>query len=29
VAVDEPLGGFDGGLVINAIQSNHTNGSVV
>ena len=29
VAVDEPPGGFDGGLVINTIQLNHANGSVV
>jgi hypothetical protein len=29
VTVDEPPGGFDGGLVINAIQLNHANGSVV
>src|SRR5882762_762695 len=29
VAVDEPPGGFDGGLINNAIQLNHANGSVV
>jgi hypothetical protein len=29
VAVDEPPGGFDGGLIINTIQLNHANGSVV
>jgi hypothetical protein len=29
VTVDEPPGGFDGGLIINAIQLNHTNGSLV
>jgi hypothetical protein len=29
VAVDQPLGGFDSGLIINTIQSNHANGSVV
>jgi hypothetical protein len=29
VSVDEPPGGFDGGLIINTIQLNHTNGSVV
>ena len=29
VSVDEPPGGFDGGLIINTIQSNHANGSVV
>jgi hypothetical protein len=29
VAVDESFGGFDGGLIINAIQPNHANGSVV
>ena len=29
VAVDEPRGGFDGGLVINTIQLNHADGTVV
>jgi hypothetical protein len=29
VAVDEPCGGFDGGLVITAIQLHHANGSAV
>ena len=29
VSVDEPPGGFDGGLIINTIQLNHANGSVV
>lgn len=29
VAVDEPPGGFDGGLIIDTIQLNHANGSVV
>jgi hypothetical protein len=29
VVVDEPPGGFDGGLIINTIQLNHANGSVV
>jgi hypothetical protein len=29
VAVDQSSGGFDGGLIINAIQSNHADGSVV
>ena len=29
VAVDELPGGFDGGLIIDAIQLNHANGSVV
>src|SRR5260370_36750287 len=29
VTVDEPPGGFDGGLIINTIQLNHANGSVV
>jgi hypothetical protein len=29
VAVGKPPGGFDGGLVINTIQLNHANGSVV
>jgi hypothetical protein len=29
VIVDQPPGGFDGGLVINAIQLNHANGPVV
>jgi hypothetical protein len=29
VAVDEPPGGFDGGLIIHTIQLNHANGSVV
>jgi hypothetical protein len=29
VAVDEPRGGFDGGIIINTIQLNHADGSVV
>jgi hypothetical protein len=29
VAVDEPPGGFDGGLIINTVQLNHADGSVV
>jgi hypothetical protein len=29
VAVNEPPGGFDGGLIINTIQLNHANRSVV
>jgi hypothetical protein len=29
VAVDEPPGGFDGGLIINTIQLDHADGSVV
>jgi hypothetical protein len=29
VSVDEPPGGFDGGLIINTIQLNRANGSVV
>jgi hypothetical protein len=29
VTVGEPPGGFDGGLIINTIQLNHANGSVV
>jgi hypothetical protein len=29
VVVDEPPGGFDSGLIINTIQSNHANSSVV
>ena len=29
VAVDEPPGGFDGGLIIDTIRSNHANGSIV
>jgi hypothetical protein len=29
VAVGEPRGGFNGGLVINTIQLNHANGAIV
>jgi hypothetical protein len=29
VAVDKSPGGFDGGLIVNTIQSNHANSSVV
>jgi hypothetical protein len=29
VAVDESAGGFDGGFIVNTIQLNHADGSVV